>query len=240
MRSVCRSFVKSFRHGTKAPPLRASDCEPLSTDVGSAFIPLSHEHPRLESGSIVDDDFLASLPSLSPRAGASLNESLPAIYTELRRLARHYMARERVGHTLQSTALVHEAYIRMVSQKKVDWCNRAQMLAISARMMRRVLLDHAAGRNAQKRGGDMIRITLTDDFAIAKSGCVDLIDLDRALQQLDGIDPQQATVVELRFFAGMNDDEIAKAVEVSPATVRRRWASAKLWLARRLAEAKHS
>ena len=146
------------------------------------------------------------------------------------------MSRERASHTLQTTALLHEAYIRMVGQRSVDWHNRAQLLAIAARMMRRVLLDHAASRHAAKRGGDLLRVTLTDDFALAPAGSVDLVDLDRALKQLNEIDPQQATVVELRFFGGMSDEEIGGVLEASPATVRRRWASARLWLARRLAE----
>jgi RNA polymerase sigma factor (TIGR02999 family) len=180
-------------------------------------------------------------PGLNDTVGdrSSLNELMPAVYAELRRLAGRYMSRERSGHTLQATALLNEAYLRMAGQRKVDWHNRAQLLAVAAQMMRRVLLDHAAARHAAKRGGGLLRITLSDDFALVPSGAVDLIDLDRALGQLNEIDPQQVAVVELRFFGGMDDEEIGGVLKLSPATVRRRWASARLWLARRLGEEKH-
>jgi RNA polymerase sigma-70 factor, ECF subfamily len=186
----------------------------------------------------VGKDPPALVASFAASDRSSLDQLMPAVYAELRRLAGHYMSRERPGHTLQTTALLHEAYIRMVGQYSVDWQNRAQLLAIAARMMRRVLLDYAATAHTGKRGGDLVRITLSDDFALTASGGVNLIDVDRALQQLHEIDPQQAEVVELRFFGGMNNDEIAGVLEMSPATVRRRWASARLWLARQLAEAK--
>jgi RNA polymerase sigma factor (TIGR02999 family) len=163
---------------------------------------------------------------------------MPAVYTELHRLAAHYMAREHAGHTLQTTALLHEAYLRMAGQRTVDWRNRAHFLAMATRTMRRVLLDHAAAAHAAKRGGNLLRVTLSDDFALAQGGGVDLIDVDCALQRLSQIDAQQAAVVELKFFGGMSDDEIAVVLGTSPATVRRRWASARLWLARRLTEAK--
>jgi len=135
---------------------------------------------------------------------------------------------------------LEKAYIRMVGQRTVDWRNRAQLLAIAARMMRRVLLDHAATRCSAKRGGKFLRLSLTDNFALATSGGVDLIDLDFALRSLHEIDPEQASVVELRFFGGLSDEEIGDVIEVSPATVRRRWASARLWLARRLAQTRRS
>lgn len=167
---------------------------------------------------------------------SSLDELIPAVYSELRRIAERFMGRERNNHTLQPTALVNEAYMRMVGQRSVDWRNRAQLLAIAVRMMRRVLLDHAATFHAGKRGGKLVRVTLTDASAIAPCGSVDLIDLDNAIQQLCEIDPQQAAVVELRFFGGLNNDEIAGVLETSAVTVRRRWASARLWLARRLVE----
>jgi RNA polymerase sigma-70 factor (ECF subfamily) len=186
----------------------------------------------------VEDHLSSLVTSFASGDRACLDDLMPAVYAELRKLAGSYMSRERAGHTLQPTALLHEAYIRMVGQRSIDWQNRAQLMAIAARMMRRVLLDHAAGRQAAKRGGGLVRITLTDDFALAPSGSVDLIDLDRALEQLTEIDPQQASVVELRFFGGMSDEEIGGAIEASPATVRRRWASARLWLARRLAESR--
>lgn len=167
---------------------------------------------------------------------SGLDELTAAAYAELRRMAGRVMADERPGNTLQATALLHEAYLRMVGQHSVTWNNRAELLGIFARMMRRVLLDHVDSRQAAKRGGGLFRITLTDNCAVVHSGAVDLIDLDRALQRLHGIDEQQAAVVELRFFGGMNDEEIASVLGTSPATVRRRWVSAKLWLARFLVE----
>lgn len=183
----------------------------------------------------MDPDFSGLLSKLDAGDRASLNECMPVVYAELRRLAGLYMVRERSNHTLQPTALVHEAYLRMVGQRSLDWENRAHVMAIGARMMRRVLLDHAASVNADKRGGQMMRITLSDAFSIARLGSVDLIDLDRSLKQLATIDPQQAAVVELRFFGGLTDMEIAAVLKVSEVTVRRRWASARLWLARQLA-----
>jgi RNA polymerase sigma factor (TIGR02999 family) len=182
----------------------------------------------------VDPDIQKSREEDAVGGRSSLDELMPAVYAELRRLAKRYIVRERSGHTLQATALLHEAYLRMAGQRTVDWDNRAQLLAMAAQMMRRVLLDHAATRNAAKRGGGLARITLTDDFALVPAGPVDLIDLDHALRQLSEIDPQQVAVVELRFFGGMDDEEIAGVLKISPATVRRRWASARLWLARRL------
>ena len=198
--------------------------------------PLFRNTLRVESCLPVSDKLPALVAEFVAGDRSTLDELMPAVYVELRRLAGRYMSRETPGHTLQATALLHEAYLRMVGQRNVDWHNRAQLLAIAARMMRRVLLDHAAARHAVKRGGDLLRITLTDDFALAAAGSVDLLDLDRTLQELQAIDAQQAAVVELRFFGGMSDEEIGGVLEISPATVRRRWSSARLWLARRLAE----
>jgi RNA polymerase sigma factor (TIGR02999 family) len=186
----------------------------------------------------MESDFSSLIAKFEAGDRSSLDDLMPGVYAELRRLAEHCMGRERVNHTLQPTALVHEAYMRMVGQRTVDWRNRAQLMAIAVQMMRRVLLDHAEACNANKRGGKLLRVTLTDGSSLAPSGSVDLIDLDNALQQLSEVDPQQAAVVELRFFGGMNNDEIAEVLQTSPVTVRRRWASARLWLARCLAEAR--
>ncbi len=189
--------------------------------------------------SALSTDLVTLVAGFTAGDRSCLNELMPAVYAELRRMAGHYMGRERSSHTLQPTALVHEAYLRMVGQRTVDWQNRAQLLAIAARMMRRVLLDHAAATNAAKRGGGMVRVTLTDNFSLGTSpGALELIALDNALQQLTEIDPQQAAVVELRFFGGMTEEEIADVLDISPATVRRRWASSRLWLARHLAQGK--
>jgi RNA polymerase sigma factor (TIGR02999 family) len=187
---------------------------------------------------LVEPNFSSLITKFEAGDRSSLDDLMPGVYAELRRLAERCMGRERVNHTLQPTALVHEAYMRMVGQRTVDWRNRAQLVAIAVQMMRRVLLDHAEACNANKRGGKLLRVTLTDASSLAPSGSVDLIDLDNALQQLSEVDSQQAAVVELRFFGGMNNDEIAEVLQTSSVTVQRRWASARLWLARCLAEAR--
>jgi RNA polymerase sigma-70 factor (ECF subfamily) len=166
---------------------------------------------------------------------AALDAMLPDIYAELRRLARGYLRRERPDHTLQPTALVHEAYISLIDQRQVDWRNRAQFFGIAAGAMRRVLLHHAEKRQASKRDGTLERVTLDDDLAaIEQHAMVDILDLNRALDELAALDPRQARIVELRVFAGLNIDEIAEVVAVSPATVKRDWSVARLWLRRAL------
>lgn len=160
------------------------------------------------------------------------------MYSALRDLARSYLRRERPDHTLQPTALVHEAYLRLRGQKEVDWHNRAQFLAIAAQTMRRVLLDHAEQRRAKKRGAGAKRITLTDNVGLTQATQIDFIDIDNALNTLDDWDHRQARIIELRFFGGMTAEEVAEVLEISPATVQREWATARLWLMRRLQEAK--
>ena len=169
------------------------------------------------------------------RNSAVLDQMMPALYTDLRKLARAYMHQERPEHTLQPTALVHEAYLRMAGQRTVDWSNRAQLLAVAARMMRRILLDHAAQRNAAKRAGG-VRVALTEDLGGQSQAEIDILDLNRALDELLRIDPLQAGVVELRFFGGLTNEEIGEVLDMSPTTVRRRWASARLWLTRHLTQ----
>lgn len=166
---------------------------------------------------------------------AALDEMLPSIYGELRRLAQVYLSRERAGHLLQPTALVHETYLTLVQQREVDWRNRAQFLGVAATAMRRVLLHHAEAREAQKRGGARERVTLDEEVAsVEASASVDLIDLHAALNRLAALDPRQARLVELRVFGGLNIDETASVLEVSPATVKREWGVARLWLRREL------
>jgi RNA polymerase sigma factor (TIGR02999 family) len=144
------------------------------------------------------------------------------------------MLRERAEHTLQPTALVNEAYLRLVGQQRVDWTNRAQLLGVAARMMRRVLLDHAAAHNAAKRPGLQVLTGIEDAQAATEPKCVDLVDLDLALSELSAIDPRLASLVELRFFGGLTVDEAAEVLDVSPATVEREWSAARIWLRRRL------
>jgi RNA polymerase sigma-70 factor (ECF subfamily) len=162
----------------------------------------------------------------------ALDAALPALYQELRRIAKEYLSRERQDHTLQPTALVHEAYLRLVQQQKIDWSCRAQVLGIAARMMRRILVNYAIARSTEKRGAGL-RITAEPADA-AELRPLELEQLDLALDRLEQIDPRQARIVELRFFSGLTVEETASAVDASPRTVKREWRTARLWLAREL------
>ena len=164
----------------------------------------------------------------------ALERLLPLVEAELRRLARRRMAGERRGHTLQPTALVNEAFLRLVDARSVPWQDRAHFFGISARLMRRVLVDHARSRGYQKRGGGIQRVTLTDGLALAAERTLDLVALDRALEELGAIDARKARVIELRFFGGLSVEETAEALHVSTDTIKRDWRLAKLWLLRQL------
>jgi RNA polymerase sigma factor (TIGR02999 family) len=164
-------------------------------------------------------------------ASAALVE---AVYAELRKRAAGYLRRERRGHTLQPTALVHEAYLRLVDQSRVEWQGRAHFLAVAAQMMRRVLVDHARRRRAARRGGGATRITLDEALARSVPRQLDLLALDEALDALAALDPQQSRIVELRAFGGLSVVETAEALGISPATVKRDWSFARAWLARRM------
>lgn len=164
----------------------------------------------------------------------TLDELMPVVYDELRSVAQRYLSRERPGHTLQTTALVHEAYLRLVDQKSVNWQNRAQFFGIAAQMMRRILINHARERNSQKRQGYATKVSLDDAVRLFENREVDLVALDEALDKLGELDPQQAQIVELRFFAGLTIDEAAGVMEISAATTKREWEAAKLWLRRQL------
>jgi len=167
---------------------------------------------------------------------AALDDMLPSIYAELKRLARAYLGRERSNHTLQPTALVHETYLKLVDQRQVDWRNRAHFLGVAAGAMRRVLLHHAEHRNADKREGLRERLTLDDAIAtLERSAAVDFLDLHAALERLERLDERQARLVELRVFGGLTIEEAAEVLDVSPATVKRDWNVARLWLRRELA-----
>lgn len=166
---------------------------------------------------------------------AALNELVPLVESELRRLARGYMARERTGHTLQTTALVNEAYLRLVDVQDVRWNDRAHFFGIAARLMRRVLVDHARQRAFQKRGGGGQAVSLDDAMLVSRAPDIELLDLDRALQALAAVDDRKARVVEMRYFGGMTVEETAGALAVSTETVKRDWRLAKLWLLDELA-----
>jgi RNA polymerase sigma-70 factor (ECF subfamily) len=163
------------------------------------------------------------------------NQLIPLIYAELRRMAGAYMQRERPGQTLQATALVHEAYLRLVDGQQGPWQNRAHFFAIAAHTMRQVLVDHARRRQAGKRGGTSARKVAIDvDLLIAPDRLEDIIAIDEALERLAAIDPRQSRLIELRFFVGLNVEEVAEVMGISPITVKREWRSAKAWLHREL------
>jgi RNA polymerase sigma-70 factor, ECF subfamily len=172
---------------------------------------------------------------------AALDALLPVVYAELRAQARRAMRREGAGHTLQTTALVHEAYLRLIDQRRVTWRNRAQFFGIAAQLMRRVLVDHARTRNAEKRGGGSPLLTLgaAEQAAVAaEDDAVDVLALHDALERLAALDPEQARLVELRYFGGLTIEDTAAALGVSRATVNREWAIARAWLRRELAGAR--
>ncbi len=161
----------------------------------------------------------------------ALDGLMPIVYAELHRQASNYLRRERVGHTLQATALINEAYLKLIDQREVNWQNRAHFFGIAAQAMRRILVDHAKARHRNKRGGDAENLPLeTAEFATSEEGSVNLIALDEALTRLAQLDERQARIVELRFFSGMSVAETAEALGFSPATVKNEWRTAKAWL----------
>jgi RNA polymerase sigma factor (TIGR02999 family) len=159
---------------------------------------------------------------------------LPLVYDELRQLAAGYLRRERPGHTLQPTALVHEAFLRLIDQREVDWSNRAQFIGLAAVMMRRILVNHARDRRAAKRGGDAERVPLTVDVGRIAATEVDVLDLHETLERLASHDQRKSQIVELKFFGGLTHDEIAGTLGVSRPTVEREWRFARAWLSREL------
>ncbi len=163
---------------------------------------------------------------------AALERLIPLVHAELHLLAKRYMRQERAGHTLQTTALIHEAYLRLIDAQQVRWQNRAHFFAISARLMRQVLVDFARQRGYQKRGGAARRVSLDEALVVSQGRDDDLVALDEALSALAKIDERKSRVVELRFFGGLTEEEAAEALKVSPETVRRDWRLAKSWLRR--------
>jgi RNA polymerase sigma-70 factor, ECF subfamily len=163
----------------------------------------------------------------------ALNQLTPIVYRELQRLARQYMRRERPGHSLQTTALVHEAYVRLVDCNRMQWQNRAHFFAVCSQLMRRILVEHARRRNL-KRGGNVQHISLEDAVQVGSQRAADLVALDDAMNALARFDPRKAQVVEMRFFGGLTAEEAAEVLRVSPVTVLRDWSTAKAWLYRQM------
>jgi RNA polymerase sigma factor (TIGR02999 family) len=169
---------------------------------------------------------------------AAFEQLTPLIYDELHRLAHHYMGREQSSHTLQTTALVNEAYVRLIDWKNVRWQNRAHFLGVSAQLMRRILVDFARSRGSRKRGGGVSVVTLDDAAIVSDEKGTDLVALDEALAALAELDARQSKIVELRFFGGLSNEEVAEVLKVSEGTVRRDWSLARAWLHRELVNRK--
>ena len=170
------------------------------------------------------------LDDLTAGKEEALDRLLPVVHGELRKQAARYLRRERGNHTLQPTALVNEAFLKLVEQRDVRWQNRAHFFGVAAQAMRRILVDHARAHRRLKRGGPAARVTLEDAMIAEQSRSVDMLALDQALQRLEALDPRQARVVELRFFAGLSVEETAEVMAISPATVKREWSMARAWL----------
>ena len=164
----------------------------------------------------------------------ALDQLMPLVYEELRRMANHYMRNERKGHTLQTSALVNEAYLRLVDHENIDWQNRSHFFGLAAQAMRRILVDHARSRNYQKRGGNAERVSLDEAANFAEERATELIALDDALQDLAKLDPRKSRIVEMRYFGGLTGEETAEVLGISTATVARDWETAKAWLLREL------
>ncbi len=169
---------------------------------------------------------------------AALNQLLPLVNDELRRLAGNYMRRESPGHTLQTSALVNEAYLRLIDQKNVHWQNRAHFLGIAAQLMRRILIDHVRKSHYLKRGGGAIQVSLDETAAVTAGRAAELIAVDEALEKLTAMDVRKGRIVELRFFGGLTEEETAEVMSISVPTVQREWRAAKAWLHRMLSEGK--
>lgn len=166
----------------------------------------------------------------------ALNKLIPLVYQELREIASRYMRRENPGHTLQTSALVNEAYLRLIDQKRVQWKNRAHFFGVAAQAMRRILVDHARRRTRLKRGGDLTKLSLEEEAILSSERAAELVSLDDALKTLAGIDRQKSRIVEMKFFGGLSTEEIAEVEKVSTRTIEREWRKAKAWLYREIEE----
>ena len=217
----------SLRRSGRRARCRAEDRRRPHGPAGSTRFSHRDEQSQDRAGRVVPD---------GQQRGPELDALLPVVYEELRRLAAAYLRRERPGQTLQPTALVHEAYLRLMKDRPGRWQNRAHFCAIAAHSMRQILIERARARGALKRGGAQPRVTLDESIVAGESRSIDLVALDSALERLEQLDAEQARLVELRFFGGLTIEETAEAMGISPATVKRHWTVARAWLARELAE----
>ena len=198
--------------------------------------PLSRS-PRLTE-KLLQSDAPQQVTSLLARWRSGDREALdalmPLVYEELRQLARHYLRLERPDHTLQSTALVHEAFVRLVGQNPPEWKDRTHFYGVAARLMRQILVDHARAHGAAKRGGNSVKLILDQDLVHSKAVDLDILALDEALNNLAQVNSQQSQIVELRFFSGLSIDDTSEVLGISPATVKRSWTTARAWLFREM------
>lgn len=167
---------------------------------------------------------------------SALDKLFPLVHSELRRIAQRQMSQERPGHTLQATALVNEAYLKLAGQQGFDWQNRAHFFAVCAQVMRHILIDHARAHARDKRGGGAVKVSLNDALVVAEDQAAHFIALDEALRELERLDPQKGKIVELRYFGGLSVEEVGEVMNISPRTVRREWQRAKAWLYRMMTE----
>jgi RNA polymerase sigma-70 factor (ECF subfamily) len=186
----------------------------------------------------VSQDITQLLVDWSNGDQAALDKLLPLVNTELRQLARRYLRRENPGHTLQTSALVNEAYLRLIDQKSVRWQNRAHFFGIAAQLMRRILIDHARKHHYAKRGGGALKVSLDEAAAVTEAWTAELLAIDEALEKLTAMDVRKGRIVELRFFGGLSLEETAEVLGISSPTVQREWRAAKAWLHRILSEGK--
>src|SRR5262249_47606958 len=201
-------------------------------------LPNSYPNKRGEKMIPASQDVTQLLVDWSNGDRAALEKLLPLVNAELRQLARRYMRREPPGHTLQTSALVNEAYLRLIDQKNVQWQNRAHFFAIAAQLMRRILIDHARRRQYAKRGGGALKVSLDEAAAVTEARAAELLAVDEALQKLTAMDARKGRIVELRFFGGLTEEETAEVMGISTPTVQREWRAAKAWLRRMLTDEK--
>jgi RNA polymerase sigma-70 factor (ECF subfamily) len=224
-----------FDRCIKMRSLRRPDADPLRDKSPiSLLVFLNTMSYTLDMSDARPKDVTQLLIEWNRGKQGALDELLPLVYDELHRVAARCMRREQRSHTLQATALVHEAYLRLIDQTRVQWQNRAHFLGVAAQMIRRILVDYARAKQAAKRGGKAMRLLLDDAVGMPTRREVDIVRLDDALHDLGRIDPQQARIVELRFFTGLSIEETAEALSISPATVKRDWVVARAWLFREL------
>jgi len=194
----------------------------------------SQSLPRMEQMSSSEEEVTALLRRWRDGDEAALNKLTPLVYDELHRLAHKYIRRERPGHTLQTTALVNEAYVRLVDQNSVDWQNRAHFFGVAAQVMRHILVDYARQQTAVKRGGGVERFNLDEGLIVSKESAAELVALDEALKALSDLYPRRSKVVELRYFGGLNNKEASEILNVSETTIERDWRFARAWLFREM------